>query len=112
MHHRWCLVAYAHVQAMVVVEMDEVRYKILHVLIRMQLLLPVEAFHLYYTVGTLGNGVICRFVILTHGYADVVCLERSHVGIAAVLYPSVGVMYQSLERLAARHGHCLFYSHF
>ena len=111
MCHRRCLVAYAHMQAVVVVEMDEARYEILHVLIRMQLLLPVEAFHLYYTIGTLGNRIVGGLVVLAHGDGDVMSLEHGNVGIAAVLHTAVGMMDKSLEDFSATHRHCLLNGH-
>ena len=111
MCHRRRLVAYAHMQAVVVVEMDEARDEILHVLIRMQLFLPIKALHLYYTVGTLGNRIVRRLVVLAHGDTDLMRPEHSHVGIAAVLHSAVGVVDKPLENLAAGHRHRLLNGH-
>ena len=89
MCHCRCLVAYAHMQAVVVVEMDEACDEILHVLIRMQLFLPIKSLHLYYTIGTLGNRIVRRLVVLAHGNADLMRLEHGHIGVTAILHAAI-----------------------
>ena len=101
----------AHVQPSVVVEVDVAFYHPAGMLKGVEALLPVDTFHLYYTVGPLGDGIVRRLVVLAHGDGDSIRLEHGYVGIAAVLHATVGVMDESLEDFAARHGYGLIDGH-
>ena len=111
MHHRRYLVADAHMGTVVVVEVDEARDEILRIPEGGELLLAVDTFHLYYTVGALCDGIVRRLVVLAHGDGNLVRLEHGHVCVAAVLHTTVGMVDQSLECLAARHRHSLVCGH-
>ena len=101
----------AHVQPSVVVEVDVAFYHPAGMLKGVEALLPVDTFHLYYTVGTLCDGIVRRLVVLAHGYGDSMRLEHGHIGIAAILHAAVGVVDKSIEGSAARHGRCLIDGH-
>ena len=110
MRHGWHLVADAHVRTPVVVEVDVAFDDTVGVLEGTETL-PVDAFHLYYTVGSLCDGIVRRVIVLTHGDGDAVFPEHSHIVVAAVLYASVGVVGQSLKNLTSAHVNGLVDSH-
>ena len=106
-----CLVADAHVQPPVVVEVDVALNHAVGMLKGVEALLAIDTFHLYYTVGTLGDGIVRRLVVLAHGDGNLMRLEHGHVVIAAILHATVGVMNLSIEDLAAGHGRGLTDGH-
>ena len=92
MYHRRYLVTYAHMWSAVVVEVQVTRNEVLGILIRRQPLLAVDALYLYNTVDTLCDGIVRRFVVLRHGYADIVGLKQGYICVAAVLYSTIGMV--------------------
>ena len=60
-----------------------------------------------YSVGALRDGVFKRISALCHADAYTMDLQLSHIGVAAVLASSVGVMYQTFSRIFIyrRQGH-------
>ena len=94
MRHCRHLISDAHVWPAVVVEVDVPFNDPAGMLKRIEALLAVDTFHLYYTVGTLCDGVVRGLVVLCHGDADPIRLQHGHVGIATVLHTAVGVMDQ------------------
>ena len=74
MHYGGYLVADAHVGAPIVVEVDIARYHVVGMLKGVEALLSVDTFHLYFSVDTLGDGVVCGIIVLTHGDGDLMCL--------------------------------------
>ena len=108
---RWRLVTDAHMRTRVVIEMDETGYGLLCLLKRLELLLWIDIFCLYYTIATFRYRVVRGLVVLGHGDGDAVFLQHSNVGIAAVLYTPVRVVDKPCETLVATHFHSLFHSH-
>jgi len=110
MHQGRHLVADTHVQPPVIIEVDVAPDDSTGVFKGFEAG-AVDTFHLYYTIGTFGYGIVRRLVVLGHGDADVVCPKHGHVCIAAVLHTAVGVMDQPFEGLAAAHDHGLLCRH-
>ena len=73
MRHCGHLVADAHVRTSVVIEVDEAFDDTVGVLKAVEAL-PVDTFHLYFPIDRLCDGIVCWFVVLSHGDADVICL--------------------------------------
>ena len=111
MHYGGYLVADAHVGASVVVEVDVALYHTVCMLKGVEALLAVDTFHLYFPVDALRYGIVGGIIIFTHGDGNLMRLEHGHVGIAAILYAAVGVVDESLEPFAARHGYGLADGH-
>ena len=57
----------------------------------------VEPLLLYYSVHSFGDCIICRVLILSHSYARVYTLQPCHVGVAAVLNPTIRVVRHQRE---------------
>lgn len=111
MHYGGYLVADAHVGASVVVEVDVALYHPVCMLKGVEALLAVDTFRLYFSVDALSDGVVCGIIVLTHGDGYLMRLEHGHVGIAAILHATVGVVNQSPEGFAAGHGYGLADGH-
>ena len=80
MRHRRHLVGDTHVQPAVVVEVDVTFDDTIGVLKGVEPC-AIDTFHLYYTVGTLGNGIVRGLVVLSHGDGYPMRLEQGHVGL-------------------------------
>jgi hypothetical protein len=61
-----------------------------------------EPFGLYDAVHALRHGVVRRLVVLRHADGYAVLIQALHIGVAAVLYASVGVVDKTVQITASR----------
>ncbi len=89
-------------RACVVVEADEAGYALQRVVIRLEAFLAVDDLGLENAVHTLCNGIVGGLVVLRHADPDAVPLQLVRIGIAAVLYASVGVVDEPFQLIGRR----------
>ncbi len=110
MHNSGYLISQTHVRPAMVIEMYISPDEIPCMPDVIELVLPIDTFHLDDSVDALRNGIVGRFVVFRHADGDAVLLEKLHVSVTTILNAPVGVVYQTGEILAPRHFNGLLYS--
>ena len=105
-HLRWNLVSDAAMRALLVVEADEAGDAIPGVRLALETMLTVDDLCLKDAVHTLGYGIVRRLVIFCHADSYTMFVKFLRIGIAAVLYASVGVVYEMVELFLRGLFHC------
>ena len=90
----WNLVSNAHVRSAIVVEVNVSLDHLVGMLKGIEAS-SIDTFYLYFTINTFRNGVVCRVVILGHRNGYFIVLKFLYVGIATVLYATIGMMNKS-----------------
>ena len=87
----WNLVSDTHVRSVMVVEVNVSLDDLVGMLKGIEAS-SIDTFYLYFTINTFRNGIVCRVVILGHRNGYSIVLKFLYVGIATILYATIGVM--------------------